>query len=181
MTPARKSPDRLARLVREEFQISAKRSLLITGSRGAGKTTLLEHLCAGQALPGVCSWAERAADGTACTVWLQDRATGRCAAAGRWRQGRMHPCPEAFETLGVQALRAAAVFPGEWAAVDEVGFLEQQCPEYCAALYRLFDARRVIAVLRKQDLPLQQALLSRPDVWVVDLDDQRLPADDSDA
>ena len=93
----------------------------------------------------------------------------------------MHPCPEAFETLGVQALRAAAVFPGDLAAVSAVGCLEQQCPEYCAALYRLFDARRVIAVLRKQDLPLQQALLSRPDVWVVDLDDQRLPADDSDA
>lgn len=172
MNPVRKSPDRLAQLVREEFDKSGKRSLLITGSKGIGKTTLLEHLCAGQAFPGVRSWAERAEDGTAFTVWLQDRATGRCAAAGRWQQGKMQPCPEAFETLGVQALRTAVSAAGEWAVVDEIGFLEQQCPAYGAALHKLFDTRRVIAVLRKQDLPLQQMLLSRPDVWVVDLDDQ---------
>lgn len=172
----RKSPGQLAQQVREGFCGSGKRSLLITGSKGVGKTTLLEHLCAGRALPGVRSWAERAADGTACTVWLQDRATGRCAAAGRWQQGRMHPCPEAFETLGVQALRTAALAAGGWAAVDEIGFLEQQCPEYCAALHSLFGARRVIAVLRKQASPLRQALLSRSDIWLVDLDDQFPPS-----
>lgn len=109
-------------------------------------------------------------------VWLRENATGRTAAIGRFDpalpgpENRMRPCAEGFAALGVPALARCAAAAGEWATVDEVGYLDAACPEYAAALTALLDQKRVMAVVRKQPLPLLQALCTRPDAFVVDLD-----------
>ena len=83
----------------------------------------------------------------------------------------MRPVIEGFLTLGVDALRRAAEAPGEWAAIDEIGYLESGCAPYCEAVGRLMERKRTILVLRRQPLPFIDALLARGDVFTVDLDD----------
>lgn len=122
-------------------------------------------------MPGLTSCAEPGR-----TVWLQEDATGRRVPIGRFDpalpgpENRMRPLPEGFLSLGVPALARCAAAPGGWAAVDEVGYLETACPAYCAALLALMDARRLLAAVRRQELPLLQGLCRRPDVFLVDLD-----------
>ena len=85
-------------------------------------------------------------------------------------ENRMRPVEEAFRTLGAGALARAAAAAGEWASVDEVGYLETSCPAYCQALLALMERKRVLLAVRKQELPFLQELCRRPDVFCVDLD-----------
>ena len=156
------------------FQSSGRRHLILTGGRGRGKSTRLEALAArlsDRALPGVFTWAQ---PGQA--VWLRDNLTGEQAAVGRFDpslpgpENRMRPVEEAFRTLGAGALARAAAAAGEWVSVDEVGYLETSCPAYCQALLALMERKRVLLVVRKQELPFLQELCRRPDVFCVDLD-----------
>lgn len=156
------------------FQSSGKRHLLLTGGRGSGKTTLLNALAARLAeghLPGVTTWAE---PGRA--VYLRENGSGASAAVGVFDPGRpgpenrMRPVEEAFRTFGTETLARAGAAAGEWASVDEVGYLETACPAYCAALLALMERKRLLAAVRKQALPFLQALCQRPDVFCVDLD-----------
>ena len=156
------------------FQSSGRRHLILTGGRGSGKSTRLEALAArlsDRVLPGVSTWAQ---PGQA--VWLRDNLTGEQAAVGRFDPGlpgpenRMRPVEEAFRTLGAGALARAAAAAGEWASVDEVGYLEMSCPAYCQALLALMERKRVLLAVRKQELPFLQELCRRPDVFCVDLD-----------
>ena len=156
------------------FQSSGRRHLILTGGRGSGKSTRLEALAArlsDRALPGVSTWAQ---PGQA--VWLRDNLTGEQAAVGRFDPGlpgpenRMRPVEKAFRAFGMPALARAGAAAGEWASADEVGYLETTCPDYCAALLALMERKRLLAAVRKQDLPFLQALCQRPDVFCVDLD-----------
>ena len=83
---------------------------------------------------------------------------------------RMRPCLQAIEGPGVDALRRCAGAAGEWAALDEVGYLESGCAAYADALRQLLQEKRVMAVVRKQALPLLEELRSQPDAFCVDLD-----------
>lgn len=152
------------------FRASGKRHLLLTGSRGSGKTTLLDALCPAQ-LPGVTTWA---VPGKA--VYLRENSTGRETIIGLYHfpcpgvQNKMQPAYYGFAALAVPALRGCLQAPGEWVRIDEIGYLELGCREYCQALETLFDRKRVMAVVRKQDAPFLNGLLHRPDAFVVDLD-----------
>lgn len=79
--------------------------------------------------------------------------------------------PEVLDHFGVQAIEHAKSASGCWAVIDEVGFLENASPAYCRALLRLFDQKRVAAVLRKKDTALIDAIRSRTDAVCFDLDD----------
>lgn len=48
---------------------------------------------------------------------------------------------------------------------------ENSCPEFRQAVEALLDAKRVLAIVRKQDTPFLTALCARQDAFVVDLDD----------
>lgn len=156
------------------FRASGKRHLLLTGGRGSGKSTLLaalRPLLGGGPVPGLTTWAE---PGRA--VYLREERTGRSAQIGRFDPGlpgpenRMRPCAEGFHSFGVPALRACAQAAGAWAVIDEIGYLETGCPEYCRELLALMARKGLAAAVRKQDLPFLQELCRRPDVFAVDLD-----------
>ena len=146
----------------------SKKHLLLTGSRGAGKSTVLRELFA----PGVPALTTFARPGEG--VWLEGG--GITAQVGRYAldtpgiPGGMVPLPGAFETAGVSALEALTGSPGEWAVLDEVGYLEGDSAPYLAALEALLEKKRVAAAIRKGDLPHLKALLARPDALVIDLD-----------
>lgn len=153
------------------FRASGKRHLLLTGGRGSGKTTLLNALCP-ELLPGVTTWA---CPGSA--VYLREESTGRKTVIGRFgptlpgMETKMQPISRGLQTLGVDALGRCVQHPSPWVRVDEIGYLELTCPEYCQALRRLFEEKQVLAAVRKQDAPFLNELLHRQDVFVVDLDD----------
>lgn len=83
----------------------------------------------------------------------------------------MRPVADGFLLLGVPALHRMAAGESEWAVLDELGYLENSCPEFRQAVEALLDAKRVLAIVRKQDTPFLTALCARQDAFVVDLDD----------
>lgn len=153
------------------FRASGKRHLLLTGGRGSGKTTLLSALCP-EPLPGVTTWAD---PGKA--VYLREENTGRETVIGRFDptlpglENKMQPVSRGLQTLGVDALGRCVQHPSPWVRVDEIGYLELTCPEYCQALRQLLEEKQVLAAVRKQDAPFLKELLQRQDVFSVDLDD----------
>ena len=152
------------------FLSSGKRHLFLTGSRGSGKTTLLSTLFE-QTLPGLTTWAE---PGKA--VWLKENTTENMVQVGVFdatrigQENRMAVCRDGFLTLGIDALHRAMDSESQWAAIDEIGYLETECEEYCNAVRKLLEKKQVAAVIRKQEIPFLQELCGRDDAFVVDLD-----------
>ena len=157
------------------FLASGKRHFLLTGSKGAGKSPLLAAvlplLGAGDG-PDIQTFARKGQG-----VYLRT-ARGTCTPIGvvdpslPGPDTRMRPLPDGFAP-GIAALDAAPA--GAWVTVDEIGYLETGCAPYRAALEAAFDRCRVAAAVRKADLPFLQELLSRPDVFVLDLDRPQNP------
>jgi molybdenum cofactor cytidylyltransferase len=85
----------------------------------------------------------------------------------------MCPVEEGFSELGIPALRRAMAGDSEWVAIDELGFLESENWVFQETVKEVFDTKRVIAVLRKQDLPFLNELKQREDVFLVDLDERK--------
>ena len=152
------------------FRSSGKRHLILTGDRGSGKTTLLRALFP-EPLPGITTWAEPKK-----AVWLKENLTGRCAQVGFYdgslpgRENKMVLCPGGFQDPGISAIKACMAAEDEWVTLDEIGYLETKCPEYCHWIRKLLSCRRVALVLRKQDTVLFRELTGREDVFTVDLD-----------
>ena len=107
---------------------------------------------------------------------MEDSLTGQSAVIGRFNGAipgagnQMEPVEEGFAQLGVPALKRLAASPGEWAFIDEIGYLESGCPAYQDAIETLLAGKSVLAVLRKQDTPLLARLRAREDAFLVDLD-----------
>ncbi len=152
------------------FLSSGKRHLILTGTRGAGKTTLLSKLCP-EPLPGITTWAQPHSG-----VYLKENRTGEIAQIGVYNgalpgvEHKMTPLPEGFSSLGIPALERCQQEESEWITIDELGYLESGHIAYQDAVRRLMEKKRMIAVVRKQDIPFLQELCSRADTFVVDLD-----------
>ena len=156
------------------FRASGKRHLLLTGGRGTGKTTLLRAL-----VPLLCPGAQEITTAAypADRVEIRESVGGKIAVIGRFDpalppgENRMRPVADGVLLLGVPALHRMAAGESEWAVLDELGYLENSCPEFRQAVEALLDAKRVLAIVRKQDTPFLTALCARQDAFVVDLDD----------
>ena len=82
----------------------------------------------------------------------------------------MTPCLAGFHAVGIPAVRQYEAGTGEWFTIDEIGYLETGCTDYCDAIRQLMARKRVAAVVRKQELPFLRELVQREDAFVVDLD-----------
>ena len=144
---------------------------MITGGRGVGKTTLLNELFP-YPLSGITTYAEPKK-----AVYLNENGTTNEITVGIYdeslpgKENKMRPLAEAFASRGTALLEKLSCCADEWISVDEIGYLETECPEYCNALKMLMERKRVIAVVRKQSLPFLQLLINRKDVFLIDLDD----------
>lgn len=81
----------------------------------------------------------------------------------------MRPLTESLQTFGADGLQRLAAANGAWVTIDEIGYLEQDCPSYLRELVSLFQKKRVAACIRKEELPGLTALLTNS--FLVDLDD----------
>lgn len=165
----------LSDYTRSTFLASSRRHLLITGGKGRGKTTLLEALLGDRKVPGLRSGVEWGADGLPALVWLEERSGSGRRIIGRRTGAAMEPVPGALDAAGTELVWRVLSAPGDWAAVDEIGFLEQSSPAYQQALWSLFEGKRVLAALRKENLPFLNRLRAREDCFVLDLDEVRAP------
>ena len=77
---------------------------------------------------------------------------------------------EGFHSLGIPAVLGCVDSGSEWITVDEIGYLETGCKEYCDAVRRLMESKRLAAVVRKQDTPFIREIICRKDVFALDLD-----------
>ena len=159
------------------FRSSSKRHIILTGGRGTGKTTLLRKLFSGTELfDGTAQHGIRTYAVPGKAVYLRENGTAKDILIGKFDgtlpgpENRMRPDREAFVSAGIPLLEKLASSGDEWVSIDEIGYLETACPEYCTAIEHLFDKRRVAAVVRKQSLPFLQSLCGREDVFLVDLD-----------
>ena len=152
------------------FRSSNKRHLILTGGRKSGKTTLLNALFPAP-LPGLTTRAEPKK-----AVYLTENLSGHTTRIGVFNpslpgpENRMDVCREGFLSLGIPALRRCLQAESEWITIDEIGYLETGCAKYQNAIRSLMDAKRVAAVVRKQDLPFLREICGREDAFVVDLD-----------
>jgi len=152
------------------FRGSGKRHLILTGGRGSGKTTLLGRLCPNP-LPGITTWAvPREA------VYMRENSTGKAVRIGIYddtlpgRTNKMRPLTDEIEAFGTAALEKCAEDGGEWVSIDEIGYLEADCPAYKAALRHLMQKKRLIAAVRAQALPFPDEIRNAEDVFTVNLD-----------
>jgi molybdenum cofactor cytidylyltransferase len=153
------------------FANSNKRHLIITGGRGTGKTTLLGALFQNSLTCGITTYAEPKK-----AVYLRENGTTNEITIGIYdktlpgKENKMRPCAEAFASIGTTLLEKLSQCAEEWISIDEIGYLETACPEYCNAIESLMERKQVVAVVRKQALPFLESLCKRNDVFLVDLD-----------
>ena len=131
---------------------------------------MLTELLRDKNVPGIETYAVWGQQNHPDAVFLRSRMTAQTAQIGVFEESGMQPVPNGFLTLGIETLRAASCAQGTLAAIDEIGFLEKDIPDYLLALEQLFDAKTVFAVIRKDELAFSQKLRQRCDVCFVDLD-----------
>jgi len=137
---------------------------------GSGKTTLLSALFP-DCLPGITTWAEPYR-----SVYMKDNYTGESLKIAEYDntiQGtamKMVLLGDKMSSFGVPVLQRCMQSKSEWISIDEIGFLEENCEPFKEAVRNLFDHKKVVAVVRKQDLPFLKELRGRSDVFLVDLD-----------
>lgn len=169
--PMRKDPIQLI-----EEQIQNKKHIVITGAIGSGKSTLLRLLKGKMGfdvtIPGLITWNSRRK-----AVYMRKAGDEKSVVIGKFdtnslpTRNRMQPVPDGFNIHGVAMLEELIKDPSEWVTVDEIGFLEKDCQPYLDKLTELFEQKRVIAVIRKQDMKHINDIVHRKDAVVIDLDD----------
>lgn len=158
-----------------EEQIQDKKHIVITGAIGSGKTTLLKalrnKLGLDDSVPGIITWNT---PGEA--VYMRKAGGSECMKIGEYNphslspRNRMNPVPDGFNIYGVSILEDCIKDNSEWVTIDEIGFLERDCMLYLAKVTELFEQKKVIAVVRKQDIKHINDILQREDALVIDLD-----------
>lgn len=159
-----------------QYLMSGKKHLFITGYRGAGKTTLINRVrqLVGDESAGLTSFAIKGVD-----VHLVNDKTKEEIIIGRYipenhvKDNKMTPDLSVFDTVGVEFVESLINSSGDWVTIDEIGYLEEYADKYKDALRRLLDAKRVVAVVRKDDLEFLNELMSRGDVYVVALNNMK--------
>lgn len=159
-----------ANCIWNSFQNSGKRHLFLTGGRGTGKTTLLGELFP-QKLPGITTWAEPRK-----AVYLADNLTQERIEIGRYDsslpgiENKMVISSDGFKSQGIPILGKCVLDESEWVSIDEIGYLETENEDYLNAIRKLLLQKRVIALIRKQELSFLREMCKREDAFLVDLD-----------
>lgn len=156
--------------IKKSFLNSGKRHLIITGSKKSGKTTLFNAITENK-LYGITTRAVK----NKC-VYLEENFSGEKIQIGifddsiKTEENKMRFVEDSFETLGKEILEKCFSMEEDWFSVDEIGYLEDSCGEYCGMLEKLLNKKRMIAVLRKQNTSLAKRILSRDDIFIIDTD-----------
>lgn len=161
--------------IMNSFLTSGKKHIVITGAKKSGKSTLIKEIKEKMGLedmPGITT----AAVPKKCVV-LKENNTENEAVIGIFDErlkkstNAMLPVKEGFSALGIPALKRAALSSSIWVSIDEIGYIESGEPDFQKAVIKAFDAKNVIAAVRKENTEFILKILNRKDVFVIDLDE----------
>lgn len=167
------------------FQMAEKKHLFLTGERGSGKSYLfnkvIKELASLQNGSDFHHLLSKKTE-TGQVVMLSDLVEHASEyIIGRLRtdsettssfSNKMRIVEDGFLRCAIPAIEAhlAAATTGSFFAIDELGYLESSCLSFQAAVRKLLDSSRVVAVLRKQSTPFLDGLKARADALVIDID-----------
>ncbi|MGQ9477124.1 MAG: nucleoside-triphosphatase [Candidatus Bipolaricaulia bacterium] len=156
--------------------------ILLTGRVGVGKTTALNRTLA---LLGIEPGGFRTERYWLISEGLQgyrivDLASGRAALIGKvLASGRVIPCPQGFEEVGVEALQRALEREFELIVMDELGFLELGAPRFQGEVFAaLRSSKPVLGAIKPIHNPFLDAIRALPGLKVIEVQEEsrdRLP------
>ncbi|WP_276934611.1 nucleoside-triphosphatase [Dielma fastidiosa] len=84
---------------------------------------------------------------------------------------RRNICVEGiFDTIGVKIIQAAVAADAELVIIDELGKLEDNAPDFQAAIKQLLDSNhRVLGVLQKKESKMSALLNERDDCEIIEI------------
>lgn len=162
----------LKKTVLEKYLESGARHLIITGSIGIGKTTLLNEMLKDfEPVTGIRSWLD-IKDGIAGTrdIVLSEIGDDKIYIIARWNGQRMEIIDDFFDKTGNQIMEKQLKNNSEIFAIDEVGPLEENSPKFMKQLNRIFEEKKVFAIMKKRASALNSILKNRNDYFLVDID-----------
>lgn len=154
-----------------QYLESGKKHIVITGKIGIGKTTLYNELYSD--IPGITTWAIRGE-----SVRLKKNGTEENITIGVFdptkvdTDQKMNPVMDGFEDA-TDIIRELCSSDDIWVGIDEIGYLDTMCPIYLFAINELLEKKNVIAVVRKQSLPVLRTQLNLDDAFVVNVEEIR--------
>lgn len=154
--------------IKKSFLNSKKKHLLITGSKGSGKSTLLNELINDFDIVGINSYAVKE-DGVYLKKDDKTIQIGKFNRSIETTDRRMQALSDGFKIAQI-FIEELINSNSEFVYIDEIGYLENDQSDYQNNLINLFDKKRVIAVIRKQDSSFINELKNRDDVYIVDID-----------
>lgn len=154
--------------IKKSFLNSNKKHLLITGSKGSGKSALLNELIHDLDIQGINSYAIKQ-EGVFLKKDEKVIQIGKYDDSSILKDQRMLEVEDGFKKAQ-SFLDELLQTENEFIYIDEIGYLENKQIEYQNKILKLFDNKRVIAVIRKQDIPFINTIKNRDDVYIVDID-----------
>lgn len=154
----------------QQFSMSKKKHLILTGSKKSGKSTRLENLIENKSYLGIKTWAEFCGQKTPRAIYLQNRKDGETVIIGRPVDNKMKVETENFEVFAKEILENILNSEEEIAVIDELGYLEKDCKSYLESLKLLFKNKKVIATVRKDCLDFYQNYFGN-DALILDVDE----------
>ncbi len=147
------------------------KNIAITGRKGAGKSTLARWLA--EQLEWDCAGFETVRyDMTSVgpLYEMKDLLTGESMPISELTDRGIQGIPSVFEGFGVALLNRAAESEAP-VLLDEIGRFERGSEGFLQGISRVLDSeKRVIAVLKQEDLPHIAYIKARRDTLLVDLD-----------
>lgn len=164
---------KLKSMAQEKFVKSGKKHLIITGSIGIGKTTLLNEILKElSSVSGIRTWLDIIDEETGMRdIVLSEIGENTVYRVASWNGERMEIIDDFFETTGSLILEEQLVNNSEIFLMDEVGPLEGKSKKFMKLLSKIFETKRVFAIMKKRASALNQILETNTDYFLIDLDD----------
>lgn len=150
-------------------------NLLLTGEIQVGKTTLIKRLTRDLDISVVGFCTSRHFSGGKQDGFIIEEVGGSltfgqrpCYIAKGSPETGWHPCPETFETIGVQILQNCLKSNSDLILMDELGHLESQAPLFQELVHRCLSSPiPVLGVIKPRKTPFLDSIRQRADVQVV--------------
>ena len=163
--------------VYNDYMTSGKKHLIITGSIGSGKTTLLRSMLkiTGVNMPALITKAI-----SENCVAIYDNISGDVGIIGKYmggegRTNKMQTVDSGFDNVAIPAIkRAVSDDECKYFVIDEIGYLEQSHDKFKESLLDLLESKCIMAVVRGQHLSFLDSIRSREDVFVINMDGDKL-------
>ncbi len=164
---------KLKSMAQEKFIKSGKKHLIITGSIGIGKTTLLNEILKElSSVSGIRTWLDIIDEETGMRdIVLSEIGENTVYRVASWNGERMEIIEDFFETTGSLILEEQLKNNSEIFVMDEVGPLEGKSKKFMKLLSKIFETKRVFAIMKKRASALNQILETNTDYFLIDLDD----------